>query len=187
MIEQRIGRRQLLKGTGAAALGGAALAAGPLTAWASDDEESPTILRFSTMAGIHAPFLGAASVPAFRGVAGGGAPWIIREGSGSLKSNGRLRVRVRGLVLDPAFVPPPLGGTNPIGTFVAIISVLSADSSINPVTLITPAFPASKDGDSDIAATLTLPRPLYAPIAFVGFLPATTPSAPRWFAVTGTP
>jgi hypothetical protein len=102
-----------------------------------------------------------------------------------LKSNGRLRVRVRGLVLDPAFVPPPLGGTNPIGTFVAIVSALSADPSRNPVTLITPAFPASKDGDSEIAAALALPHPLYAPIVFVGFLPPTTPPAPRWFAVTG--
>jgi len=117
-------------------------------------------------------------------VHGGGAPWIISEGTGSLRSDGHLKVRVRGLVLDPAFVPAPNGGTNPIPFFMAIVSGFSSDQ-LNPVNLMTPLFPASNAGDTDIEATLTLPHPFYAPIVFVTSLPLGTPAAPRWFAVTG--
>lgn len=184
-------RRQLLKGATVAA--GAAVVgplANPLVAFASDDarheaDHDPSrVLRFSTMAGIHKPFLGDAGLADFRGVHGGGAPWVIAEGDGSLRSDGRLRVRVRGLVLDPASVPAPNGGTNPIPFFMAIVSGFSADVA-KPVNLVTPMFPASKTGDSDIKATLTLPHPFFAPIVFVTSLPIGTPAAPRWFAVTG--
>lgn len=183
-------RRRILQGAVVAA---AAIAAGglanPLTALADDDgedeaeHEALTILRFSSMAGIQRPFLGDAGLSAFRGVHGGGAPWIISEGSGSLKSDGRLRVRVRGLVLDPAFVPAPGGGTNPIPKFMAIVSGFS--TTLNPVNVMTPVFPASIEGDSDIKATLNLPHPFFAPIVFVASLPIGTPAFPRWFAVTG--
>jgi hypothetical protein len=184
-------RRRILQG---AAVAAAAIAVGslrnPLTAWADDDTESEaehetlTLLRFSTLAGIQKPFLGDAGLSAFRGVHGGGAPWIISEGTGSLRSDGHLKVRVRGLVLDPAFVPAPNGGTNPIPFFMAIVSGFSTNL-LNPVNLMTPLFPASKEGDADIKATLTLPHPFYAPIVFVTSLPLGTPAAPRWFAMTG--
>ena len=99
-------RRRILQGAAAAAAAiAAAPFAGQVAAFAEDDEaeqEVKTVLRFGTMAGIHPPFLGDAGLAAFRGVHGGGAPWVISEGVGSLRSDGRLRVRVRGLVLDPA-------------------------------------------------------------------------------------
>ena len=179
-------RRQILQG---AALAGAAIAvtplANPVTALGDDnDKDASKVLKFSTMAGIHAPFLGDAGLAAFRSVHGGGAPWIISEGDGSLRSDGRLTVRVRGLVLDPAFVPAPNGGTNPIPSFVAIVSGFSTDLS-NPVNLTTGHFPASKSGNADISATLALPKPFLAPIIFVASLPIGNPAAPRWFAVTG--
>ncbi len=184
-------RRRILKGAVVAA---AAIAVGglrnPLTALADDntengaEHETLTILRFSSLAGIQNPFLGDAGLSEFRGVHGGGAPWIISEGTGSLTSDGHLKVRVRGLVLDPAVVPAPNGGTNPIPSFMAIVSGFSTDL-VNPVNLMTPLFPASKEGDADIKAMLTLPHPFYAPIVFVASLPLGTPPAPRWFAVTG--
>ena len=184
-------RRRILQGAVVAA---AAIAVGglrtPLTALADDNTESEaehetlTILRFSSLAGIQKPFLGDAGLSAFRGVHGGGAPWIISEGTGSLTSDGHLKVRVRGLVLDPAFVPAPNGGTNPIPFFMAIVSGFSADP-LNPVNLTTPIVPASLAGDAEITAMLTLPHPFYAPIVFVTSLPLGTPAAPRWFAVTG--
>lgn len=179
-------RRQILQ---SAALAGAAIAVGPLanplTALADDNgEDDLKVLKFSTMAGIHQPFLGDAGLAAFRGVHGGGAPWIISEGDGSLRLDGRLTVRVRGLVLDPAFVPAPNGGTNPIPFFMAIVSGFSTDLS-TPVNLTTGLFPASKSGNADITATLTLPKPFFAPIIFVASLPIGTPAAPRWFSVTG--
>jgi hypothetical protein len=181
-------RRRILQGAVVAA---AAIAVGglrnPLTAFADDNTEHEvlTILRFSSLAGIQSPFLGDAGLSVFRGVHGGGAPWILSEGNGSLTSDGQLKVRVRGLVLDPAFVPAPNGGTNPIPSFMAIVSGFSKDL-VNPVNLVTPMFPASKEGDADIKAVLSLPRPFYAPIVFVTSLPIGTPvAAPRWFAVTG--
>ena len=181
-------RRQVLRGAVVAA---AAIAVGslrnPLTALADDSEgetEVRRILRFSTLAGIQSPFLGDAGLSVFRGVHGGGAPWILSKGSGSLTSDGHLRVRVRGLVLDPAFVPAPNGGTNPVPFFMAIVSGFSKNAAA-PVNLMTPVFPASKAGDSDIKATLNLPHPFFAPIVFVASLPLGTPAAPRWFAVTG--
>ncbi len=127
-------RRRILQGAVVAA---APLAVGgrrnPLMAFADDntegdpDNEASTLLRFSSLAGIQMPFLGDAGLSAFRGVHGGGAPWIISEGNGSLASDGHLEIRVRGLFLDPAFVPAPKGGTNPIPAFVAIVSGFSAD------------------------------------------------------------
>lgn len=180
-------RRSVLTGAAVAAAG---LAIGPLitplTAQADDnpEQEVSTILHFSTLAGIHPPFLGDAGLAAFRGVHGGGAPWILREGHGTLTSDGQLSVQVRGLVLDPAAVPAPLGGTNPIPFFMAIVSGFSKDP-VNPVNLATSLFPASKAGDATIEATLVLPHPFFAPIVFVASLPIGTPAAPRWFAVTG--
>ena len=182
-------RRRILQ---CAVVAAAAIAAGgltnPLRALADDtereaDDEALTILRFSSMAGIQRPFLGDAGLSAFRGVHGGGAPWIISEASGSLRSDGHLKVRVRGLVLDPAFVPAPSGGTNPVPKFTAIVSGFS--KTMNPVNLMTPLFPASTEGDADIKATLNLPHPFFAPIVFVASLPIGTPAFPRWFAVTG--
>ena len=188
-------RRRVLQGAAVAAAGIAAGRLGnPLTAWADDngddqgEQEAVTILRFSTMAGIQQPFLGNAGLSAFRNVNGGGAPWILSEGNGSLTSDGQLEVHVRGLVLDPAFVPAPNGGTNPVPFFMAIVSGFSTDP-VNPVNLATPLFPASTAGDADIEAVLTLPHPFFAPIVFVTSLPLSlppgTPALPRWFAVTG--
>lgn len=196
-------RRRVLQGTALATLGTFVAGwAGPRTAWADDDggddgrnkhdngenqnqnDEAATILSFSTMAGIQAPFLGDAGLAAFRGVHGGGAAWVLSEANGSLTPDGHLRVRVRGLVLDPASVPAPTGGTNPIPLFVAIVSGFSTDP-LTPVNLVTPFFSASTTGDANIEAWLTLPHPFFAPIVFVASSPMGTPPAPRWFAVTG--
>ena len=183
-----VSRRHILKGAAVAAAGLAVGLGTPLTAWADDDsgdegDRSPrTILKFSSMAGIQAPFLGDKGLSQFRGVHGGGAPWVLSESSGVLKSDGHLKVRVRGLVLDPAFVPAPNGGTNPVPKFMAIVSGFSTDPLI-PVNLATGTFNASTSGDSDIEASLTLPHPFFASIVFVTSLPLG--GFPRWFAVTG--
>lgn len=198
-------RRHILQGATVAAAG---LAFGglaqPLTAWADDGDEhhgehrnrehaqhtqeqeqaTGALLRFATMAGIQTPFLGDAGLAAFRGVHGGGAPWVLRAGTGVLTTGGHLRVRVRGLVLDPATVPAPNGGTNPVPQFMALVSGFSTDP-VTPVTLASGLFPASLEGDADIEADLSLPHPFFAPIIFVTSPPQGTPAAPRWFAVTG--
>jgi hypothetical protein len=113
---------------------------------------------------------------------------VLRQASGFLSTDGLLIVRVRGLVLDPRFVPAPNGGTNPVPSFMAIVSGFSTDLA-NPVNLQTGLFPATQDGSADIVARLSLPHPFFAPIVFVTSLPISltpgAPAAPRWFAVTG--
>jgi hypothetical protein len=82
-----------------AAVGGAALvsAAAVQGVAASAGPGPATVLKFSTMTPVTGPYVGPASP--VRGVAGGGLPWILTAGTGSLKRDGHLLVRVRGLVL----------------------------------------------------------------------------------------
>lgn len=143
----------------------------------ADDDDAPEILDWKTMAGVQAPFTGAANP--IRGVQGGGAPWDIARGEGELHANGELEVEVRGLVLSST-------GVNPSPTFRAIVSCMTTavDPATNALTAVvanvpTGEFPATATGDAKIEAALELPDPCYAPIVFV------TNAALRWFAVTG--
>ena len=139
-----------------------------------------TILKFDTMAPVTGPFVGASNP--IRGVPGGGLPWMIESGRGSLDRDGRLQVRVRGLVLaNHAPVPPALQGTNPVTPFKAIVSceTIGADGSATVSNVSTVGFPASPEGDASIRATLRLPHPCIAPIVFV------TSGGGAWFAATG--
>jgi hypothetical protein len=136
------------------------------------------ILKFHTMAPVTGPFVGTAHP--VRGLAGGGLPWELRRASGELHRNGRLDVRVRGLVLahDPA-VPANLQGTNPIPQFRAIVSCLTTSAPDQGVTVATGPVPASPGGNARIHARLALPHPCVAPVVFV-----TSPTN-AWFAATG--
>lgn len=139
-----------------------------------------TILRFDTMAPVTGPYVGGANP--VRGLAGGGLPWMIDGGSGSLSRDGRLVVRVRDLVLaNRAPVPAALRGTNPVPQFKAIVScqTIASNGAATVSNVSTGGFAASKEGDSLIRATLQLPHPCIAPIVFV-----TSPGG-AWFAATG--
>ena len=159
---------------------GAVLAVGLIVPAAGASLSGQKVLEFDTMFGVSGPFVGSANP--IRGVNGGGLPWQIAKGKGELASNGSLEVKVRGLVLlDGPPVPPALRGTNPVSSFRAIVSCLTiVDGSPATANVATGPFPATATGDSDIEATVTLPRPCLAPIIFVG------PSPTAWFSVTGT-
>ena len=169
-------RRGVLSGAGGI-VGGAAAGAvlgglwRPATAHAVAADGNAEILRFHTMAPVTGAFVGAAGIP-IRGIHGGGLPWAIERAEGALSPDGRLRVRVRGLVL--AGGPPAVIGTNPIPTFRAIVSFEQA------APIFTDPVPASTSGDAEINVQVGLPHPGFAPVIFVG--PGT---APVWFAVTG--
>jgi hypothetical protein len=139
-----------------------------------------TIVKFDTMTPVTGPYVGSANP--IRTVPGGGLPWMISAGTGSLKSDGHLLVHVRGLVLaDQPPVPPALQGTNPIPDFRAIVSCQSigAGGTATITNVSTAQFPASTTGNADINATVSLPHPCIAPIVFV-----TSPGG-MWFAATG--
>lgn len=171
----RVSRRGVLVGAGGVAAGTALGSLGALwrpataQAAASDDNDNAAILKFHTMAPVTGAFVGAGGTP-IRGIHGGGIPWALDAADGELSTDGRLRVRVRGLVLAAG----PLSGTNPIPTFRAILSYENAGP------IFTDPVPASTTGDAEIDTHVALPHPGFAPILFVG--PGT---ALAWFAVTG--
>lgn len=144
-------------------------------AGATDDK----ILEFDTMVGVVRPFTGGTN--AIRGVPGGGIPWTLAGATGELRTDGRIEVHVRGLVLaEGARV-----GTNPVGRFKAIVSCLTPmmDAAgklvVVAINRSTNTFPATATGDADIEDAVQLPSPCVAPIVFV-----TSPGG-SWFSATG--
>ncbi len=136
------------------------------------------VLRFHTMAGVVEPFTGSAHP--IRGTSGGGAPWELDRASGELRSDGRLKIKVRGLVLARrAPVPVALQGTNPVEQFRARVNCLTPGSPDQGVNIDTDPVPASPQGDARFKTRIALPEPCIAPIIFV-----TSPTG-AWFAATG--
>jgi hypothetical protein len=163
-------------------LGGAFWSASGNQASAHD---AAKILEFDTMVGVPRPYTGATN--AIRGMPGGGLPWVVGDAEGELTADGRLQVKVHGLVLDPTdptVIANGLAGQNPSPNFRAIVSCQSKDSAGNPtvVNLTTGLFPATTGlggGNAKIKAHVNLPTPCIAPIIFV-----TSPTG-SWFAATG--
>ena len=110
------------------------------------------------MTPVVAPFTGAAHP--IRGVNGGGVPWQIDRGRGELSSDGRLKIRVEGVVLVSS-------GQNPVPMFRGVVNWLTTEPPDVGENLATAPVPASSDGDATIKATLDLPDPCVAPIVFV--------------------
>ena len=147
----------------------------------SENSGSDLIMEFDTLT----PVAGsdAHSVNAVRGIAGGGLPWVLEVGSGSLSRDGHLLVRIRGLVLaSHPSVPVSLRGTNPFPAFRAVVSCLSIgpDGTAAITNVSTGDFEANSRGNSDIDVRVSLPQQYTAPIVLV-----TGPGgAEFWFAVT---
>jgi len=140
------------------------------------------VLEVKSMVGVPRPYTGATN--AIRGVPGGGLPWVVAFAEGELKSDGKIEVTVRGLLIDPndpAAIAAGRAGTNPSPNFKAIVSCLSKDAAGNPTTVnvSTGLFPADAAGNSKIEDMVSLPQPCIAPIIFV-----TSPTG-SWFATTG--
>src|SRR4051794_30182272 len=124
------------------------------TTAASDNDA--TVLRFKTMTGVVEPFVGTANP--VRGLNGGGLPWVLDRAEGRLRSDGRIDVRVEGLVLARrAPVRADLQGTNPVPQFRAIVSCLTPDgTAVSTVNVATALVPASPDGDARIRDRVAL-------------------------------
>ena len=132
------------------------------------------VLEFDVMTPVVVPFTGSAHP--IRGVNGGGVAWQIDRGRGDLRSDGRLEIRVKGLVLVSS-------GQNPVGMFRGVVNCLTIASPDLGENLATAPVPASTDGDATIKATVELPDPCVAPIVFV--TSGTGPAPGNWFAATG--
>jgi len=129
------------------------------------------ILEFDSMVGVPQALTGTQNP--IRGINGGGLPWIIGPSAGELKANGKLEIRVNGLV----FAAGPNTGKNTVPNFRAIVSCLTVDGAV--ANVLSDLFPADTAGNASIETQLTLPQPCIAPLVFV-----TSPGG-AWFATIG--
>ena len=151
-------RTLLVAGLGAFSL----VAAGTATASA---EAGGRFVVFNSMTPVTG---GAVGTVNDRGLTGGGIPWRIASGSGSVdKKTGHVHVEVTGLVLATT-------GLNPVPQFKAIVSCVTKDGIVNVSTGL---FTATNTGNAVIDDTVSLPRCKDA-LVFV------TNGAGRWFAVS---
>ena len=138
------------------------------------------IVSFETMYGVDEAFVKHNQI---RGVRGDELPWEVGSAVGSLTVGGHLTISVRGIVFssDPE-VPANLRGINDEDQFRALVSCLVSDhkGNVATVNVTTEGFAATRTGDSDIDATVTLPSDCVAPIIFI-----MSGSEDKWFAVMG--
>ncbi len=137
------------------------------------------VLQWKTMVGVPAGLTGAQSQVPLRGINGGGIPWTIAQGHGTLSASGHLEIEVEGLVLAAG----TNAGSNPSATFRALVSCVNPDGTFTNV--LSSAFPATTGqasaggGNSEIETDVSLPSTCIAPIVFV------TSATGSWFASTG--
>lgn len=148
-----------------AAMGALSLAAvGSATVLAHDEHR---VLEFDSMTPVTGASVGTVND---RGLTGGGLPWVIGSGSGSVTRGGHVQVTVSGLVI------PARGNTNPITGFKAIVSCVTQHHVI--VNVSTAVFPANSAGNSTIDDNVSLPGHCTHPIVFV------TNAGGSWFAMS---
>jgi hypothetical protein len=136
------------------------------------------MLEWKTMVGVPTALTGTQVPPIpIRGINGGGVPWNLTSAKGLLRTNGRLEIKVDGLVLATTL-------SNPASAFKATVSCLTDTGATMNVSTVD-SFPATLGlasaggGDARIEARLELPHPCIAPIVFV------TSTGGSWFAITG--
>ena len=103
------------------------------------------------------------SDPTFHGVTPGGAPWALKRGEARLKAEGKLKLRVKGLV-----IPDPPGDNTP-GEVLTISASLfcGADTNATPADT-TEEVPISRDGDARIKdKSFNVPDTCLAPVILV--------------------
>jgi hypothetical protein len=160
-------------------LGLAVLAALAVPALGLGGGDGRKVLDANVLAPVTEPYTGAANP--IRGVAGGGLPWELKAGNADLRANGRLNLRVQGLVLARrAPVPANLQGTIPFAQLGAVVSCQTTTNGTATVANVaTKLFDVTARGDGHLDTSVALPSPCFAPIVFV-----TAPTG-AWFAITG--
>ena len=147
----RYSRRILVAAAGALTLA----LAGTVSAAAGDGNR---LVSFDSMTPVTGAAVGTVND---RGITGGGKPWAITSGTGSVDRQGHVHVAVTGLVIPVA----PFNGINPIAQFKATVSCVTPHGIVNVSTGLFAATPA---GDSTIDDTVSLPHSCWDPIVFVG-------------------
>jgi hypothetical protein len=99
--------------------------------------------------------------PAIDGANPGGVPWVIDRSTARVQANGRIRVRIEGLVI------PIAHGTFPAGTARPVTTVSASVVCAGGTTATTDTAPISEEGDARIDDTVDLPSTCLAPVVLV--------------------
>lgn len=135
MLRTRTDRR--IPVTAAVAVTLLALSAGPALA------DGHSIVRADLVGSMPAP-----ASPAIAGVNPGGAPWVNGPSTVRVREDGRIAVKIRGLV-----IPPPRGtGVNPIA---AVVATLVCDGALRAST---EPFALSTAGDGSTTTKIARTR-----------------------------
>ena len=103
------------------------------------------------------------SDPTFHGVSPGTAPWVLQRGEVRLKGDGKLNLRVKGLVIPN---PPGDGTPGPVNTISASL-YCGADTETTAADT-TEQVPISRAGDARIHDTsFAVPSSCLAPVILV--------------------
>jgi len=159
-----------------AAVAAASLAAGATTAFADDGDHGGDHHRNDRV--LEADIFGSHPDDAtLFGVKPGGAPWVIRRGEAEVRRDGRVEVRVKGLVIPT----PPQNGTNPLPGIAA--TVFCGGKAVGT----TKAVPFSTDGDARIEDRLAkrLPSPCVVPAVLLNPQQGTAVNPGVFIAATG--
>ena len=108
------------------------------------------------------------------GVPSGGAPWTVRRGSAALDDDGRLRVKVRDLIL------PKLGTPGPV---TSVSASLVCGGTGGTVVATTDPVALSADGDAEIESRIAVPDTCFGPVVLVRAVFGGNPGP--WIASTG--
>jgi hypothetical protein len=147
----------------------------------SGSKSQGVVLSFKNMFAVSGPF----TSTNLRDIPGDAQEWTINKMiKGQLDANGRLDIKVRGLLQGGN---PP----NPEPEFYAAVSCLTTGEDVNnPPNLtvvtenvITSGFSADPDGNANIKAKLQLPSPCVAPVVMI--LNGDPNDNGVWLAVTG--
>ena len=127
-----------------------------------------------------------------RGVAAGGAPWVVKNGKAQLSPDGQLRVRVKGLVIGDGVLangnPVP---ENLIGTTAGVTTVHAALTCGGPgggtafTITSTDGVSLNSKGDFEIDAELVIPSVCAQPIILIRIGSPTAPGP--WIAASELP
>ena len=109
---------------------------------------------------LRAPIAGSLTtdLPIF-GATPGGAPWVIDRGSARVRTDGRLEVRVEGLII------PRGDNTNPVPRLSA--TLVCNGKLANNASMTTRTVPFSRSGDARIKDHVKVPKRCIAPVVML--------------------
>ena len=137
----------VIPATAVAALAALALTASPALA---DGGSGHSILRAELVGSMTAD-------PPIAGIAPGGAPWVNGPSKARVREDGRIEVKIKGLV-----IPPPVGtGVNPVAS---VVATLVCDGAVESSTA---PFALDAAGDGSTSDVITGTRHCEDPIVLI--------------------